>query len=326
MTLAPRITFVIPVRDDAARLRQCLDSIAANQRPDQYEIVVADNGSRDTSVAVARAAGARIVEMPSANVAAMRNTAAGLARADVLAFVDADHLLDSHWIDAATEILHDPGITAAGAHYTTPPNGNWVQRAYGRFRPQRQGLHDTDWLGSGNLLVRRRAFMQVGGFDIALETCEDVDLCNRLRLRGHRLVADDRLRSIHQGDPTSVRAVFLGELWRGRNNFKVTLRGPWSLRAVPSLAIPVFNLAGVALVVTGAVVWPWVGFLPFVAGATMLVGTTLLRTMRLLSGGPALPAGEVWGTAVIASAYEIARALALVFRATHRTRRESAGA
>jgi hypothetical protein len=256
----------------------------------------------------------------------MRNTAAGMASGDILAFVDADHLLDSRWIDAATEILDDPGITAAGAHYTTPPDGNWVQRAYGRFRSASPGRYDTDWLGSGNLLVRREAFAAVGGFDAGLETCEDVDLCNRLRLRGLRLVADSRLRSVHQGDPASVRAVFLGELWRGRSNFKVTLRGPRTLRAVPSLAIPVLNLAGVGLVIGGAVVWPWVGPRPSLAGAGILVTTTLLRTARLLAAGPIRSVAEVGGAALVASAYEIARALALVFRATHRTRRESAGA
>ena len=41
-----QISFVIPVRNDAERLRVCLASIAANRRvPGQVEIVVADNGS-----------------------------------------------------------------------------------------------------------------------------------------------------------------------------------------------------------------------------------------------------------------------------------------
>lgn len=322
----PRITFVVPVRNDAVRLGQCLASIAANDRRDAYDIVVADNGSTDNSVEVARKAGAEVVELPRVNVAQMRNTAATRATGDLLAFVDADHLLDGHWIDAALDIFRDATVTAAGAHYTSPPNANWVQRAYDRFRPKQHGLHDTDWLGSGNLIVRREAFRRVGGFDASLETCEDVDLCNRLRLEGLRLVGDDRLRSVHQGDPSSLRAVFFGELWRGRSNITVTLRGPWTLGAVPSLAIPMFNLVCLALIAAGAIALPWWGPRPLLAGVGGLVATMSLRIVRVVAGRSVPSAAEFAGTAAVASAYEVARALALVFRATHRSRRETARA
>ena len=36
------------------------------------------------------------------------------------------------------------------------------------------------------------------------------------------LVADPRLRNIHLGDPSRLRALFFGELWRGRDNIRVT--------------------------------------------------------------------------------------------------------
>lgn len=323
---SPRLTFIVPVRNDATRLRQCLASIVANQHDGDREIVVADNGSSDDSANVAREAGAEVLHLPSVNVATMRNAAAQSARGELLAFVDADHLLADGWIDAALDIFNDGSVTAAGAHYTSPPNANWVQRAYDRFRPKEIGSHDTDWLGSGNLIIRRDAFRAVGGFDSSLETCEDVDLCNRLRLRGMRLIGDDRLVSVHQGDPASLRAVFFGELWRGRSNIVVTLRGPWTLRAVPSLAIPVFNLTCLALLVIGLVGSPWWGFWPSVAGAAGIVATTSLRIVRLAAGRSVSSAADLAGTAAVASAYELARALALVFRATHRTRRETAKA
>jgi cellulose synthase/poly-beta-1,6-N-acetylglucosamine synthase-like glycosyltransferase len=324
--MAPPLTFVVPVRDDARRLRQCLASIAANSHSQEFDVIVADNGSRDDSAAVARHAGATVLELPDVNVAAMRNAAARQATGGLLAFVDADHLIDPGWVDAALRIFEDPGIAAAGAHYASPPNANWVQRAYGRFRPAQKGLHDTDWLGSGNLVVRRDVFNDLGGFDTSLETCEDVDLCNRMRLKGLRLVGDDRLRSVHQGDPASIRAVFLGELWRGRNNLRVTMRGPLTVRALPSLLIPVFNLLCLAMVSLGAFVWPWVGLTPMLLGMGGLVLTMTLRLARMLAGGTVSSAAELIGTAAVVSAYEAARALSLVVRATHRTRREAARA
>jgi len=324
--MAIRLTFVLPVRDDASRLRQCLASVAANGHRDECEIVVADNGSKDASPQVAREAGALVVELPRATVAEMRNVAAQKAHGDLLAFVDADHLIGQLWVESAFDLFRDPGIAAAGAHYSSPGDANWVQRAYGRFRPVLRGVRDADWLGSGNLIVRQEAFRSVGGFDASLEACEDVDLCNRLRLRGYRLVSDDRLSSVHQGDPASLRAVFRGELWRGRGNMTVTLRGPWTPRALTSVVIPVFNLGCLILVAVGAIGWPWTGPVPVILGLSGLGATLALRVFRMLSGTNALSGVELAGTAAVASAYELARALALVFRATHQTRRGEAEA
>ena len=91
-----------------------------------------------------------------------------------------------------------------------------MQRAYDGFRRRSSGRREVDWLGSGNLAVSRSAFEAVHGFDVTLTTCEDVDLCRRLRERGYRIVSDSRLRSVHLGDPRSLKALFVSELWRGR--------------------------------------------------------------------------------------------------------------
>jgi glycosyltransferase involved in cell wall biosynthesis len=325
MTAAPVLTFIIPVRNDEARLAQCLASIARNGHTGVCEILVIDNGSADGSVAVARRAGATVIELPHTPVAEMRNTGAGAAKGTLLAFVDADHILDAGWVAAALETLEDENVTAAGAPYATPGDANWLQRAYGRLRPELKGSMQVDWLGSGNLIVRAEAFHRVGGFDTSLETCEDVDLCNRLRLHGFRLIADERLRSVHLGDPATVRAVFFGELWRGRDNMRVTLRGLLSLRALPSLLIPVWNLAALAAVALGLVLWPWAGGVLVAAAVLALVLTVALRLWRLLPRR-AWVAGDLLGAMAVAATYEVARALALVARATHRTRREVAKA
>ncbi len=146
--------------------------------------------------------------------------------------------------------LGDRAVAAVGAPYSLPVDANWVQRRYHTLRPQLSGPQDADWLGSGNLVVRRDAFAAVNGFDVSLETCEDVDFCNRLLQAGYRLVADPALRSVHFGDPSTLRALFFGELWRGRDNVRVTFRGPRTLRHFRSAIIAMADLTAVA----GAVV------------------------------------------------------------------------
>src|SRR5438552_1216816 len=72
----PVVSFIVPVRNDAGRLAQCLASIRAVDYPgDRLEIVVADNGSTDGSGAIAREAGAEVLSLPRLRVAEMRNLA-----------------------------------------------------------------------------------------------------------------------------------------------------------------------------------------------------------------------------------------------------------
>jgi GT2 family glycosyltransferase len=321
----PSLSFIVPVRNDAARLRRCLESIRASASDIPIEIIVIDNGSTDESRDVARAAGACLLELPARRVAELRNLAASHAAADVLAFVDADHEIDPDWANAALGVFEDPSVVAAGAPYSTPADGTWVQRTYDRFRRRQPGSHATRWLPSGNLVVRREAFERVGGFDVSLEACEDVDLCQRLRVEG-RLVSASALRSVHHGDPSTLKGLFLGELWRGRDNLRVSLRAPVAPRSLPSIVIPVLNLLSLVGVIVGAATWPGgrplaAAGIAFIALSIVTRAAALLRSAR--SDHPAESPGGVGAVVVVAAVYEAARALALVLRNTPERRRRA---
>lgn len=303
-------------------MSRCLASIIEAHGPNgRAEIIVCDNGSTDDTREVAERAGATVLDLPGLRVSELRNSAAGHATLDCLAFIDADHEIATGWIEAAKSVFRDSHVGAVGALYTSPPAGTRIQRAYGALRGETRGQHDVDWLGSGNLAVRREAFEQVRGFDTTLEACEDVDLCKRLRVHGWRIVADERLKSIHLGDPPTLRALFRAERWRGRNNIQVSLRPPRRLADFPSLVIPVLVLASlgvlavsVGLAIAGRPVWI-AALAPAVLG-----GVTILKTVRAgARAGLREPAAWLSLSGVVVT-YEIARALALVSRAGHHRR------
>ena len=317
----PELVIVIPVRNDARRLQMCLEAIRANDLDARVSVIVADNGSTDDPATIATTAGASVVSLPGYRVSEVRNIAARESSAPLIGFVDADHLVDRGWIGTALDIFRDSTVAAAGAPYAAAPGANWIQRAYHRFRSDLSAARPTDWLGSGNLLIRRDAFERIGGFDARLQSCEDVDLCNRLRRAGYRLVADPRLRSVHLGDPATLRALFFGELWRGRDNIRVTLRGPLTLRALPSVVIPIVELVSLA-VMLGAV---WAGaWIAAAAAALVIAGLTGLRAIRM-SVGRRLTLADLAANIVVAGVYDLGRAFSLIARASHRTRRDTAG-
>jgi hypothetical protein len=317
------ISFIVPVRNDAVHLARCLASIHASAGSLPHEIIVVDNGSDDDSAAVARAAGARVMELPGLRVAELRNAAARTASGPILAFIDADHEIDRGWSAAAIALLEDPSVWAVGAQYHAPSEGTWVQTTYDGLRRREPGCQAASWLPSGNLAVRRDRFEAVGGFDASLETCEDVDLCQRLRNAGGRLLSADRLKSVHRGDPSTLKALFLGELWRGRDNLRVSLRAPLSLETAPSVALPVANLFGLAAVLGGVMTWRLGGWRLALCGIVMLVALSFARTIVVLRSKRRRSAADAIRTAVVAAVYDAARALALVSPGGHALRRKS---
>jgi GT2 family glycosyltransferase len=313
---APVVSFVIPVKNDAERLDRCLTSIRTVAHGHPVELIVVDNGSSDASPETARRHGAIVLDVPEGRVSELRNRGAARASADILGFVDADHELGQGWVDAAVEDLHDARVGAVGARCDSPPGGTWVQHQYAALRGRTIGWADAEWMGAGNLAVRRSAFNALGGFDRALEACEDVDFCNRLRRSGWRLIADERLRNVHYGDPETLRRLFLSELWRGRDNVRVSLRGPLTLRAVPGVLIPVVDITCLAGAVVGFVLLPRGGgtLSAICLGAVLLI--PLLRVARMLRQVDFRPRAVPPAYAV-AFTYDVARALALVVRARH---------
>src|SRR6478752_10424753 len=83
-TMPPVISFVIPVKNDAARLRRCLSSVVGNDYPrDLIDVIVVDNESSDGSRQAGLDAGAIVVTTAAASVAELRNIGAARARGSV---------------------------------------------------------------------------------------------------------------------------------------------------------------------------------------------------------------------------------------------------
>jgi GT2 family glycosyltransferase len=320
-SLPPRLSFVIPVRNDAQRLVRCLQSVTASALGTPVEQIVADNGSTDGSADAARALGARALVAPDLNVAALRNRAAMGARGEVVAFVDADHELGPGWIAAALDLFDDPGIGAAGALYSAPRACTWVQRQYGVLRGRTMGRADVDWLGSGNLAVRRTVFEQVGGFDESLQTCEDVELCRRIRQAGWRIVADERLQSVHLGDPRTLRDLFLAERWRGRDNLRVSLRTVPRAIDLPSILIPLADVLALLTLFVGTLVATVAGTAALelaAASAAVILLLSGLRAARMAARWPLRRPMDWLRAWAVATVYDVGRACSLVWPARHR--------
>ena len=173
----PVLSIVMPVLDEAAGVGDTLARLAP-LRDRGVEVIVVDGGSRDDTVALARAGADAVVEAPRGRARQM-NAGAAVARGDVLLFLHADTWLPA---DADRIVL---GAVAAYARW-----GRFDVRITGRhpmlrvvaaamnLRSRLTGIATGDQA----IFVRRAVFEAVGGFpDQPL--MEDVELSARLRCR-----------------------------------------------------------------------------------------------------------------------------------------------
>ncbi|MHC5024675.1 MAG: TIGR04283 family arsenosugar biosynthesis glycosyltransferase [Planctomycetota bacterium] len=195
-----RISVVIPARDEAATIGGALAQLAG---ADVAEVIVADGQSVDATIALARAAGARVVTAPPGRGGQL-NAGAAAATGDVLLFLHADTRLPADFARHVREILARRG-TSAGAFRLRVEAPNRSLRLIERVVNWRSSVLQRPY-GDQGLFVAAATFREVGGYpDQPL--LEDVEIARRLRRIGRIDIAPVAIR-------TSARRWLACGVWR----------------------------------------------------------------------------------------------------------------
>lgn len=191
----PEISVVMPVYNAAATLDATIASVLA-QRDVALHLVVIDDGSSDDSLARLHAAALRdprirVVARANGGVSSARNLGVELAIAPLVAFIDADDLWAEDKLSAHVALhrrFPEAALSYARIAFIAPEaTGLNGARTLSSLCPHDPGLADV--LGdnpvctASNMVVRRDAFLAVGGFDTALSHAEDQELVARLIAR-----------------------------------------------------------------------------------------------------------------------------------------------
>ena len=151
--------------------------------------------------------------------------------------------LAREWFSRARRLFAEPGIAAAGAEYRSA-----ATMARG-FSAPTTACVSTDRARSGRHLAAERQ----SGDPCRRVPARSADSTKRSRRAKTSTCAGDwprltggwspttRSVSVHYGDPRTLGAVFTGEMWRGRDNLRVTLRPPMNLRSTLSALQPLVD-------------------------------------------------------------------------------------
>jgi glycosyltransferase involved in cell wall biosynthesis len=222
------ISVVVPCHNGEVFLEEALGSIVGQTRaPD--EVIVVDDGSTDRSAAIARRAGATVLQQPNGGEGAARNRGIGHARGDLIASLDADDRWLPHHLETLGALLDDhPGATVAFGAVQQFGTSHDYRPGYVRPGPPAYVLDAAfrDWLhltiGS---VIRREALLDIGGFDERERYSVDFDLWLRLAV-DHLFVATDLVTSEWRWHPGQQSATPLRQdaaVYRFRRRFIETL-------------------------------------------------------------------------------------------------------
>ena len=206
--MAPTVSLIIPMRNEAKRIGSVLRHIAAQDFEDPFEIIFADGRSTDDSVAIVERESRRlglntiIVDNPDQLAASGLNACIERAAGTLIVRLDCHARPEPDYISACVRASIETGADNVGgptllegtssgeravaAAMDSPFGGiGWT-----RHQPDGPVEHDTVYCGA----FRADVLREFGGYDPAVGSNEDDELNARLRAAGARVVLDPRIR------------------------------------------------------------------------------------------------------------------------------------
>jgi len=196
-----KLSIIIPAYNEEKYIERCLKStfaaIESIHRSDiQFEVIVADNCSEDSTVELSSALGAKVVSEPYRQISRVRNAGAKIANGNWYLFIDADSILDPISLCAVTQIINEENsfnietkksepyqcrIVGGGsiiAFDDAPWFGNCIAVFWNTIS------RTFRWAAGSFLFCRADAFHDVGGFSQDLYAAEEIDLTKKLKRWG----------------------------------------------------------------------------------------------------------------------------------------------
>ena len=223
-TPPPKVTIIIPTRNQLGLLRTCIESIRARTTYTNYELLVVDNGSDCPEtlawLAEEKAAGALAVLRDAGpfNFARLNNSAVKAVTSEFVLLLNNDvEVLSEDWLDGLVATASQDDVGAVGAKLLYEDGaiqhvgviggiGGSAGHAFKGARGDSLGYYfraairsEFSAVTGACLLVRRDKYLAVGGLDEAAfgVAFNDVDLCWKLHAAGYRNIVCPDAQLIH---------------------------------------------------------------------------------------------------------------------------------
>lgn len=189
-----KLSFVIPAYNEESYLPVCLEAVTkqAAAYPGEVEVIVVNNASTDGTKEVALAfPDVRVVDEPRKGLTFARQAGLNAASGELIAAIDSDSILPAGWLAfAQKQFAHDPKLLALSGPFIYYDLSIWDNLGvrwyyYFVYVLNRYVLRAGSLLQGGNMVIRRQALADIGGYNLDLHFYgEDADTTKRLNAIG----------------------------------------------------------------------------------------------------------------------------------------------
>lgn len=189
MLFSPFFSFVVPAHNEERNISKLLDSITT-QSYRSFEVIVSDSASEDNTSKVVEEYKKSFpyflhLEEKTPNVASARNNGAQYAKGKYLIFLDADVIIEEHFLKAVVrhiQVDHPSMMTV----WNRPRPASWRGRIiFGLMNRIVQRVQNTHPAANGPCIIMKRTlFESISGFDESIYFGEDYDIVQRAFKKG----------------------------------------------------------------------------------------------------------------------------------------------
>jgi glycosyltransferase involved in cell wall biosynthesis len=205
--LKPFISIVVPLRNEERYVERLTRSLLEQDYPhDRYEIIVADGGSTDGTLAILSRVDpegrVRVLPNPGRTAPAALNVAIAAARGEIVTRVDGHSYVAADYLSRIVAVMEETGAKVVGGPVRmdadTPFRRALVEALYAPIAvgsvPYRTLATRAEVASLQTGSFRREVLDRVGPFDEALAVVEDLDMNTRIRKAGFVLLLDPSIR------------------------------------------------------------------------------------------------------------------------------------
>lgn len=266
----PKVSVIIPVKNGAKKLAQCLEAaLAQSYKPE--EVIVVDGHSIDGTVEVASRFPVKILYEDYHTRAGGCQVGINNARGEYVAFTDADCIPHRDWLANLVKEFTD-GIVGVGGRVEDIGEGLWIRSinltlgtllSGSRSRWRKKRIIKKLGVGGSNGMCRVADIQKAGGFDVNLTGAEDLEVGSRIGRLGKLLYTPDALvlHDHSRGMKDFAKEAYRYGGWRRESRV-------WGGQAVPPVVVP--------LVILSLILTRWV----FLGAIILYLATALIMGIK----------------------------------------------
>ena len=234
----PQIDIVIPCFNDGKSLQQCLNSILSQKTSRLFRVLVVNNNSTDNSEEIVKTfPQVTLLQEPKQGRSFARNKGIHESEADYICFIDADVILEQDWLEYMVSKMEQSALYGGGESHVSvrvsDESDLFMQlragNKVGRELMLQMRSYDYPMLNSAACIYRRKALVEINGFDENLNSYEDIDLSRRVALNGWILYTEKNAKAYSFNNRANVFGFGRRYFQLGQNRFLFNLK--WSARS-----------------------------------------------------------------------------------------------